>query len=418
MTRVLSILLGAQEPSFRLNINALEQINGHENHDIRLSSEIYRKVASKILELGLDPNDTTPEELYMSLRRKLESDESDYLKFLELDRNAPTQIILSRTLKLVKNLNFAKNCFALKNSVAKKLLKDFPPKKLMKHLGYRSVDSMLKHEPIPQIIVASLLYESSHWKHLFYEQYKQLHPNNFELRQISFYFPQNNSWGAIANDFVEKYKNTTIVLPEFGAIILVPVANQINNIAITHTLILLECVNSIRTTSAYLKLNQVRSDFGKIVSQTALGNEANVANIVGQPIGWRTIHTFFDNYIAQDLPGIFEPHVQKEDLGLVDPEKLLAKTVPSLSFWIDTNSLAMVKNSQIVSLNMLDVALNSTNNLPLADSILKFVRQNVTENLLHRYFDYPTIENLVNQLGQGLYSTDKELALEQEVLKA
>lgn len=42
----------------------LEAANGHPNEDIKLSTQTMNSARSKCRELGLDPTDTTAEELY------------------------------------------------------------------------------------------------------------------------------------------------------------------------------------------------------------------------------------------------------------------------------------------------------------------------------------------------------------------
>src|SRR5580704_14077175 len=75
MTRVLSELLGATEPTFHRVISRLEAVSGHSNTDIRLSTEIERATKHKLKELGLDPKDTTGEELYAALQQRVKADD-------------------------------------------------------------------------------------------------------------------------------------------------------------------------------------------------------------------------------------------------------------------------------------------------------------------------------------------------------
>src|ERR1700690_2145645 len=74
MTRFLSESLQAAEPSFRQGLSRLEAANGHPNTDIRFTSEIRQALQSKLRELGLDPRDTTPEELYHVLQERIKAD--------------------------------------------------------------------------------------------------------------------------------------------------------------------------------------------------------------------------------------------------------------------------------------------------------------------------------------------------------
>ena len=409
MTRMLSQLLDAQEPDFRLGIRELEQASGGPNSDIRLSADIMQRVNEKIRDLGLDPSDTTAEELYHVLKQRLSDDESRFREYLVLNDNSSTEMILSSTLKLVESLDIPKTCFAVKLSVGKSLFKELPPKKVMKELGYRSATSMLKHEPVPQLLAAALMYESSHWQQMFYEQYKKLHPSNFEQRDIAIYHPVSSKWQAIADEFAERYKNTTSLLPEFGSIIVMPITQKVPNLAITSTLLLLSQINDIRCNSSFIKLQQVKPDFGNILYTLAYGKPGDVAQMAGQPLSWKTIHNYYSQQKSDELPEVFDPHVQPEDLKLVNAEKELAEKIPSLEFWVDTASLAMVSGDQTVSLNMLDVALNATNGLDFKDSIRQFVQNRVWNELLMKYLNPRNLEDVLGQLGDGLAQQPRHL---------
>ena len=64
MTRLLSRLLDALEPDFRLNIQELEKAAGHPNADIRLTSQLIVDLRAKLVELGF----TFPQVSFQLLR--------------------------------------------------------------------------------------------------------------------------------------------------------------------------------------------------------------------------------------------------------------------------------------------------------------------------------------------------------------
>src|SRR6185369_14848313 len=75
MTRFLSEALGAVEPVFSRSIQQLEHAAGLPGTDIRLTADIIQKTRTKIADLGLDPDDTTGQELYGALQERLAKDE-------------------------------------------------------------------------------------------------------------------------------------------------------------------------------------------------------------------------------------------------------------------------------------------------------------------------------------------------------
>src|SRR5690349_2264419 len=82
MTRFLSEALQAAEPAFRSGLQRLEIANGKPNADIRFSSEVTRAVKVKLMQLGLDPHDTTAEELYHALQERVKADDARLVKAL------------------------------------------------------------------------------------------------------------------------------------------------------------------------------------------------------------------------------------------------------------------------------------------------------------------------------------------------
>ncbi len=71
----------------------------------------------------------------------------------------------------------------LKASVAKRFLKKKPPKAAMKRLGYRSLESMFKHETAGQLYAAALICGSESWQRTFRDQYAKLTPSDFEIKK-------------------------------------------------------------------------------------------------------------------------------------------------------------------------------------------------------------------------------------------
>jgi sugar/nucleoside kinase (ribokinase family) len=67
MAKFLQDLLRAEEPLFSMALRSLEQAAGHSGIDVRLISDIISRAHHVMREIGLDPADTTPTELYNAL---------------------------------------------------------------------------------------------------------------------------------------------------------------------------------------------------------------------------------------------------------------------------------------------------------------------------------------------------------------
>jgi hypothetical protein len=401
MTKQLSDILGAREPSFRLGLRQLETASGLPSEDIRLSTEIEQNVREGLRELGLDPYDTTGPELYNALQQHIKADDAVVNELLTVDSNDSN--LMLRIQRFVNSLDIPKTVFALKTVAAKRLIKANPPKKAMKYLGYRSLASMLKHESPPQIYAAAAIFESAPWYKSMTASYKNLSSTDFELREVQLLAPNNRRWEKIAMDYIDAKKNNIFTFNELGAIVMLPLSTDaLPGASITSLVLVLHAVNNIRISSAYLKFHQVKPDFGEIVSESALNEPYARANIIGERLPWKLIQRFFSiskNYI----PELFEPHVQRADLKIFSVENILAKLHPQLAFWHNKNSAALIHDHKPVSFNLTDAALNFCNGLSYEQRILKYLRENVWQDLMLRYMHQNSLERTVsNQLSDEL----------------
>jgi hypothetical protein len=399
MTRFLSQTLGANEPTFGLAVQDLERASGHQSADIRLTTEIMHGTQEKMRQLGLDPHDTTGPELYRALQERLRQDEQHLRTVLGLEKQATPSEVLSRLQQFLEKHEVSKGCFALKLSVAKRLLKKIPPKKAMKQLGYRSVDSMLKHEPVAHIYAAALIIESPQWQQTYRDQYKNLRPGDFESRKMTVLFPKAKKWEKLTTDFIAQNKHNIVCLKELGAIVLLPHETDMPGLAITTFLLVFNDMNTIRAHSSFTKLQQVKPAFGETVKNAVEQEPYTSAELAGQPVPWRLIQRFYGRHQQAYHPDIFEPHVQPEDLSWFDAEHVLKDLQPALGFWEGTAALSLLYNGEPVSLNVLDVALGHCNQLSFTDRIIHFVRENIWHELMMRYLNQ---ENLEQAIGQQL----------------
>lgn len=416
MTRFLASVLGAKEPWFSQSVRRLEQAGGMPNADIQLTSEIKQRIRQKIIQLGLDPDDTTGPELYHALQQRLADDEKLARAALKIASNATAADVLAGVRDFLESYNMPKACFALKTSAAKRLLKKKVPKNVMKRLGYRSADSMLKNEPVLHLYAAATLLESASWNKALREAYRKAIASDFEVRPMQFALPKTKRWLKLAGSFVTQNRQPMLGFPELGAIVFLPADEQVDGLAITALMLGLNEANMLRSYSSFLKLQQVRPDFGAIVRDTCASEPQTGAELAGQPVPWRMIQRYYGQSDSAYHPEVFEPHVQREDLIWHQSEQALAGLEPALSFWQDTQFLAVLHEGQPVSLNALDSALSYCNQLPFSNRIVHFMRDNVWHELMARYLHQDNLEEAVHrQLGAGL-AANPELALAEQEL--
>lgn len=400
MTRFLSEALGAVEPVFSRSIQQLEHAAGRPGTDIRLTADIIQKTRAKIMQLGLDPADTTGPELYRALQLRLEQDEQTVRKALGIAADAGPDDIVAKVVQFL-NKQPINTAFVLKASVAKRLLKKKPPKTVMKGLGYRSVDSMLKHETAVQLYAAALICEPGTWHRAFRDLYAKLTPSDFEIKRMSLVLLKGKHWQELATEYVDKARHNILTFPELGAVVVLPIRQQVSGLAIATILLVCDEMNKIRSHSSYTKLQQVKPDFGKIIQRSSVAEPYTSATLADRPVPWRMIQRYYARFADAYHPEIFEPHVQPEDLGWTNGEDILAALDPSLSFWQGAAHLGLVRDGSIVSCNALDVALGYCNQLSFTERIAHFVRDNLWHELMMHYLHQENLEAAVRQQLAG-----------------
>jgi len=414
MTRYLSHALQATEPSFSLGLSRLEAANGNPSSDIRLSNEVKQQTNNKLRELGLDPNDTTAEELYHVLQMRVKQDDAKLTKTLRtkaakhISAEADT---VAGMIHVLKEQPDSKRCFALKSSRLKALLKITPPKKAMRKLGYRSMDSFLKHEAPISILTAAWVSEGESWQKHFIDQYKKLQSSDFEERNMMIVQMDSARWKALAEEVVTQTKHNLLCFKEIGAMVFLPFSADAPAGAVTVSLSLaLHELNEIRASSTYLKLCQVKPDFGQMVQVIASDEPRLSSQMLDQSVPWHLVHRYYARLGDRFQTEIFEPYLQLEDMIWHPVEKTLAEIEPSLKFWQHTAHLGMLDGREPVSLNIVDVATNSCNNIAYKERGAHYFQRSLWHELLMRYLHHRPIEDSILTELQPQLATEKALA--------
>lgn len=169
----------------------------YPNHDIRLVDEVNQAVKQKVASLGLDPHDTTGQELYHSLQAKFASDTKLTDKALGIAPEDGFEARLSRAIEIAKHVVGEVEVWALKPTKARSVLQDLPPKKVMKQFGYRSLDSMLKRENVGELYLMAPYVESHAWQVNFAKAIVRLSSSDYGLQAINFVQPTAGKWDSL-----------------------------------------------------------------------------------------------------------------------------------------------------------------------------------------------------------------------------
>lgn len=192
----LSLMFNKPEAVVAAAIERLEAKAGRSSEDVRLLAENVQTVKAKIAQLGLDPDDTTGEELYYALQGKYDSDAKRLEEAAGLTADSTMSSKLDRVIELIDHIS-QDETWSIKPAVIKRLLKALPPKQLIKRLGYRSADSCLKREDSGVLLAVAFLTESPTWKKQMTVRLKHLQSPDFEMRPARVVKLPQKGWSKV-----------------------------------------------------------------------------------------------------------------------------------------------------------------------------------------------------------------------------
>ncbi len=409
MSRALADLLGAEEVAFRQRLAQLERLAGAPGVDIRLGLHVATETRKKIAALGLDPADTHGPELYHALQAKLLRDEAVAAEALKVTGKTSAEKLVATTGFISKELH-GNAVFAMKAPVLKRILKSLKPKATMKALGYRSMESMFKHEAVAGLVVATLVSETPEWHKQRLRLYAQLQASDFEVRNMQYVLPSGKKWPSITTVYTQRFRSHIATLPELGAIVTLPSEKELPALIITSLVLLLEATNDINTASSFLKSQQVQPNFGQHVHNVVLSEPMSEGVLAGETIPWKVLHWLYGTGHAEQLSTAFEPYFQHDDIVWHHSGKTLARLHESLVFWQDTAFLGLLENRATVSLNVLDVALGVCNGMAYGKRVLHTMQSALSRELLARYLRQDNLQDtLESALHRQAFAPEFEL---------
>ena len=408
MSKILRDLLQAEEPIFSLSLRQLEKASGDQGTDVKLIGEISEKMRRATKALGLDPQDTTGLELYKALLSRIADDNERVTKLIGGKNPDNVGEMVPLMVRAVNKMDIDTSCWVLRHSVAKRLLKKMPPKKLMAHLGYRSIDSMLKHEDIDEIYTALRFSEGSDWLNEYNELFKTVTPSDFETRKIRIIIMDHKKYVDLATHFVEKKLHNITHTKEMGTIVVVPMhRTHMKGITLKSLPLIFHYINEIRLYSSFFKLKQVNKDFGRTVVETLIADPGAASQMAGQKVHWRVIQRYFGKFKDENHPEAFEPHVQPEDLHWRRAEELLTRLDPEMAFWQEMDYVGAEYNGMPVTLNLMDVSLSYSNEEPYENRYVYHFRESLWNEIFMRYMGHKNLEEqILNQLDNDMIAPE------------
>ncbi len=397
MSRVISDIIGAPEPHFSHTLKNWERVTGGSGHDLRLLSDIAQSRKKAVTALQLDHTDTTPRELYFALRHHAVQTNDQLMVKLGISNDDTSDEIVAKIVLFIDSLSISRDVWTIKHAVIKQLLIKHVPKKTLKTLGLRSIDSVLKRSSAYELLAIAYQIESLEWSKKMHTFLKKLHPTDFQATKSEI-FTLNVSRAEKLHKNGHDTTKIVFSTPETGTVLAVPPTQRFPLDVVAITLSLLETLYELRVYSAYFRLVSTDSHFGTRLHQII--HNGISGKISEGEIGWKVLQRHF-NHDRPAFDELEQPHLQYEDIALFTPLQALAEAIPEFDFWNQNSHVFMVSDSKPVSMHLFDVVTNASNQLPLEKSVYLHLQQRLQEELMLRYMQHTALRNIALKQFEG-----------------
>lgn len=397
--KIAKILRAEKQTITQLEDN-LNRLTGKSSFFYSLMEENDRLIDEYLDQLGLGRNSMALD-VYDALISKVESDDLrifQYLKNPQLSEPKDCQ----RIIDLAKDISPKRKGFFLKMEVAEKFLKAEPPQKILKALGYPSVEAMLVKEDLFEIYSGLRFLEEPEWlNERFFKQYQNLKATDFEEREIKVKV-LGSQWVTAAEKFVQKKYHNISHLKELGIIFVIPVSLKISG-EVLRTLSLL--VHYFHEVYFYADLSRQfaeknPADFSaKFISLL----RGDVLKSLPFPSAGRCSFSIIQRYLAKDDENdrrLFLPHLNPEALHWDKAEESLAK-IEGLDFWKDLDWAGdffkiETGDEVLISFNLVDTIMS----LVKEKEMVKYLyhhQEALWNKIFISYFGQEKVEELIKE---------------------
>ena len=400
--------LQAKEPLFDHALFQLEHDSGRKGVDVKLAAEIAQTAAKRTKQLGLTA-DASGEELYAALLGQVKQHDDHLAHAIGGTDPSDLAEMIPLIVKAAEAAPLPKDGWFLKTDKAAAMLRSHPPVAVMERLGYHLVSQMLEHEDIYELFLSLRFAEDPDWLNGFDALYSSLTAADFEPRRIKVVPFDRAKWGDIAEHFIAKKRHNITHSKEMGAIAVMPMTeDRMTGVTLKVMPLLFHYFNEIRLYSSFFKLMQTKKNFGQIVAETLIADPAHVSLSDHGQIHWRVIQRYFGKLTNEVHPEIFQPHVQPEDLHWRRAEEVLYEIDPELEFWRGLDFVAVLKDQDTVTFNLMDVSLGYSNGIGYADRYLYHFRESLWNEVFARYMGEKVLEQqLLEKLDNAVIKPEK-----------
>ena len=392
-TKLLINLLRADEYSFRQYIDGLEHVCLRPGVDIRLSAEIVTSVREKTRALGFDPKDTTTRELYHLLKARLESDDAALRMQLRLDGADPektAKILATNAHKLSKN----ERSLSLTNAGVKKLLKAVPPRKTMRLLRYRSLESVVKRTNPKLLYTLACLVEGKSWNSQVHAKMLRLATKDVQWQQVSC-APIPLDWYRKLSAHLDD-KGAFISNNEVGSVFVAPVVDaSIQGSTVLSLGLLLNAAQTVAINSVPYRKSAFDQGYMSILPELAHNVMPDLVSIHGLRPSWKIVHELMNKGVVGEQSPELEFIVGESSWQSV--EMKLATLLPSMDFWVNSHYLGVDTQHKPISFHVMDLALDVATQSSFAEQSTTHFEASLWNELQLRYLQNDVLNHSLSR---------------------
>jgi hypothetical protein len=412
VTEFFSHQLNIDPDSFSQCIDALNRITDKKQVLERFYEDDHDKIKRLLSDLGL----TYPkaEELYAAIKENIKSLDKAIFKLFKKTIFEASSLELGTIL----NINEEQTGFFLKEPVAKRLLSENPPRKVLESLGYSSVEKMLEKEDLYEVYAALRFIEDPNWLNSVYlSSYSSLSAEDFEERPVQIRILDRERWVRAEEKFLSKKLHPMTHLKELGVIFIIPTKELHEALHIYLFVMASHYIAEITTYSKYFRHNCQEADFGSKVVSAIRCEVPSAILSKGDPNRWLIIQ----RYLYKD-----DPNDIRLGLAHINPEALyhrsashnfmkISKIIPGLDFkiWDHTNYLAAWFPSSsgeeaLVGFNFMDNIMGVMNDKKFEERYSYHLRESLWNKLFINYLGIDKLERtIIDHLLKGWFDIRK-----------
>lgn len=377
-SRVISGIFNAKEPQFSHRISDLERLSGSNSQDIRIFVDTIHHFKNLSKLLDLDHEDTTPSELYYSLIVQSKNDSKKLAERLGIKpSDTPVQAASKCADYLEKRTSWRK-FWCVKQSILKKQLKSNQPRKTIKVLGFRSIDSLLKREPVIQTLILAKLIEGPTWLRNYIDQAGGMTNSDFDEQQINIRVISPDRLARLRKNQID-LKRIVYSSEESSDIVIAPANRRFDGDVIFYFDTIINHINGIISRSAFYRYKGLRPDFFSTL-KSIRENGFKKISFINWPIRWSAVMHSIQQHGNRGLADRLDLNVPAHDLFGLSTEKEMQR----FGLW-EKGLVYNDKNGAIVSTHLSDAIINAVNNNNFENSYNEFGKNRLYDELFSRY---------------------------------